>query len=76
MFGSRIASSTSTISASWEHNIALEKIGEAEAGVSYPRVMGGNRACPREDVGGYPGYAEFVEAIAIPRHNEHDSMLE
>lgn len=61
---------------SWEHDVVLEKVAEAEPGVSYPRVIGGKRACPPEDVGGYPGYAEFLEAIANPRHQEHDNMLE
>ena len=43
---------------------------------AYPRVTGGKRACPPEDVGGVPGYADFLEAVADPRHPEHDSMLE
>jgi hypothetical protein len=44
--------------------------------VRYPRVVAGKRACPPEDVGGYPGYAEFVAAIQDPGHDEHASMLE
>jgi hypothetical protein len=34
----------------------------------------GERACPPEDVGGPPGYDEFLEATADPSHPEHDYM--
>ena len=37
------------------------------AGVSYPRVTGGARACPTEDVGGPYGYAEFLSIINNPK---------
>ena len=29
-------------------------------------------ACPPEDVGGAPGYAEFLAAIAHPRHQRYE----
>jgi hypothetical protein len=61
---------------SWEHDVVLEDIYEAQPEVRYPRVIAGKRACPPEDVGGYPGYAEFVDAISNPAHEEHNSMLE
>jgi hypothetical protein len=61
---------------SWEHDVVLEDIHEAQLDARYPRVTGGKRACPPEDVGGSPGYAEFVDAISDPAHEEHDGMLE
>ena len=61
---------------SWEHDVVLEGVTEAEFGARYPRVIAGKRACPPEDVGGVPGYSEFVEAIGDPQHAEHASMLE
>lgn len=61
---------------SWEHDVLLEGISEAEPDVRYPRVVAGKRACPPEDVGGYPGYMEFLEVIRDPYHEEHASMLE
>jgi Plasmid pRiA4b ORF-3-like protein len=30
---------------------------------------------PPEDVGGVPGYENFLEAIRDPLHEEHDHML-
>jgi Plasmid pRiA4b ORF-3-like protein len=37
--------------------------------------LAGENACPPEDVGGYPGYAEFLEALKDPAHEEHANML-
>ena len=61
---------------SWEHEVTLERVGDALPDARYPRVTDGRRACPPEDVGGVPGYAEFVDAIRDPHHEEHASMLE
>lgn len=61
---------------SWEHDVVLEAFTDAEPGVRYPRVVGGKRACPPEDVGGVPGYADFLEAIADPAHPEHAEWVE
>ena len=60
---------------SWEHDVVLEEVAEAQAALRYPRVVAGKRACPPEDVGGSSGYADFVEAITDAGHDEHDSML-
>ena len=61
---------------SWQHEILLEKILEPEPNVTYPRCIEGARACPPEDVGGIWGYAEFLEAISDPNHEDHDEMVE
>lgn len=60
----------------WEHEVAVEKILPAESSRRYPMCVAGERACPPEDCGGPWGYAEFLEAIRDPKHEEHDSMLE
>ena len=54
----------------------METILPREAGARYPVCLDGKRACPPEDVGGVWGYEEFLEAIADPDHEEHDSYLE
>jgi hypothetical protein len=48
----------------WEHRIVVEDVATAEAGVKYPRFLGGERRCPPEDCGGPPGYFDFIENIA------------
>ena len=58
----------------WEHEIVVESLGEPVSGANYPRCTAGERACPPEDCGGIPGFAEFVEAMADPRHPEHEAM--
>ncbi|WP_235858361.1 plasmid pRiA4b ORF-3 family protein, partial [Cereibacter sphaeroides] len=45
----------------WHHVIRVEKIGDAIPGADYPRLVRAIGACPPEDVGGVPGYAEFLE---------------
>jgi hypothetical protein len=36
----------------------------------------GARACPPEDVGGPWGYADFLEAMADPNHEQHEELRE
>ncbi len=43
----------------WCHEIVLEKILPAENKTKYPICIGGKRACPPEDCGGFPGYLEI-----------------
>ncbi|NQE45972.1 hypothetical protein C5S31_08120 [ANME-1 cluster archaeon GoMg2] len=60
----------------WEHKIQLEKILPREEGVTYPICIKGKRACPPEDCGGIWGYAELLEIIGNPNHEEYEEMLE
>ena len=32
------------------------------------------RRCPPEDIGGFPGYEEFLAAMADPGHPDHDHL--
>ena len=36
--------------------------------------IGGENACPPEDVGGAPGYEEFLDALADLDNSEHDEL--
>ena len=38
--------------------------------------LAGENVCPLEDVGGAPGYEDFVQALANPAHPEHDERKE
>lgn len=58
----------------WRHRVRVDAIEDAEEGVFYPRCIDGARACPPEDVGGIHGYALSLEAIADPRHPEHEEQ--
>jgi len=60
---------------SWEHVLEFEGAHPREARGRYPRCIAGARACPPEDVGGTPGYEEFLAAIADPEHEQHEDML-
>jgi Plasmid pRiA4b ORF-3-like protein len=59
----------------WRHRVTVEAI-EETADVEFPRCIAGARACPPEDCGGPPGYAELLEVLADPRREEHQSMRE
>jgi hypothetical protein len=60
----------------WVHRIVVEKAVEREPRVRYPRVVAGAGACPPEDIGSVPGYFDFLDAMADPKHPEHESMSE
>lgn len=60
----------------WEHDILVEKVGPPEAGMPYPVCLAGERASPPDDCGGVWGYADLLEALADPKHPEHDGMME
>lgn len=59
---------------SWEHEILFEGRLPAEPRKQYPLCLEGARACPPEDVGGIWGYADFLEAIGDPHHENHKEM--
>jgi Plasmid pRiA4b ORF-3-like protein len=61
---------------SWEHSILLEKQLPIDPSVKYPTCLDGQLACPPEDCGGIPGYYNLLEALADPRHPEHEELSE
>lgn len=60
----------------WEHRIQIGKIIDPVPDDLYPRLIEVVGKCPPEDVGGFPGYCEFLEAIADPKHPEHENLKE
>lgn len=60
---------------SWRHVITVEKVLERQAGVRYPQVVAGKRACLPEDCGGVWGYDDFLKIIQDKRHPEHKETL-
>lgn len=59
---------------SWEHVIKVEDLVPPKSATPPIICLAGANACPPEDVGGYPGYAEFLAALADPAHEEHAHM--
>jgi hypothetical protein len=60
----------------WQHEVVFEGLTPPEPRKRYPLCLEGEGACPPEDVGGVWGYADFLEAIADPDHEQHDELLE
>jgi len=61
---------------SWDHTIVIEKSLEPGPKVKYPQCTAGAGACPPEDCGGVWGYYNLLEALANPKHPEHDELKE
>ena len=60
----------------WQHKVKIEKVLNIDLGLTSPLCLAGRNACPPEDVGGAPGYSEFLEAINDPTHEEHQQMID
>jgi hypothetical protein len=60
---------------SWRHEVLFEGFPPVDPKAKYPLCVEGARACPPEDCGGWPGYDNYVAAIADPKHAEHKYML-
>jgi hypothetical protein len=50
----------------WQHEMRVEKILEPGPRKSYPRCIGGKRACPPEDCGGPWTYQELLHLAGSP----------
>ena len=60
----------------WQHNITVEGVRDGDPDTDYPVFVDGERRAPPEDVGGVPGFLDFLEATRDPRHPEHGHLLE
>ncbi|MGH6638199.1 MAG: plasmid pRiA4b ORF-3 family protein [Polaromonas sp.] len=58
----------------WQHKIKVEREVDLGIPLESPMCITGQGACPPEDVGGVPGYEEFLQAMADPSHPEHDEL--
>jgi len=54
----------------WEHDVRFQGPVPRSKGKKYPRCSGGERACPPEDCGGPGGYAQLLEILLDPQHEE------
>jgi Plasmid pRiA4b ORF-3-like protein len=58
----------------WEHSIRIEKLLPADPLMPYAICLAGKNACPLEDIGGPSGHAQFLRAIANPKHRRHQEF--
>ena len=59
---------------SWDHVIKLEKWFDNTTTEGLPLFLEAAGRCPPEDVGGAPGYAEYLDAIGDPAYPEYEQM--
>src|SRR5438445_1955844 len=74
--GVRAFSYTYDFGDDWRHSVTIESVTAADPTLDYPRFIDGSRRAPPEDVGGIPGFEEFLDAMAKPRHPEHRRLTE
>ena len=58
----------------WRFHLTIEEVLPLVEGASYPRLVGGARRGPPEDVGGFPGFEEFLFAMRDPTHERHAEL--
>ncbi len=58
---------------SWEHQMLVEDVLERVPEKQYLLCIAGENSCPHEDSGGPYGYAEMMEIIRNPSHEEYRS---
>lgn len=58
----------------WRFHLTIKEVLPVVEGASYPRLVGGARRGPPEDVGGFPGFEEFLSAMRDPTHERHDEL--
>lgn len=61
---------------SWEHRLTVTDIRAGDPALSYPRYVAGERNGPPEDCGGIPGFYAMLDALADPKHPDHDEVAE
>ena len=59
----------------WRHTILVEAVAPADPAFTYPRLIDGARRAPPEDVGGEPGFENFLAAMADTLHPEHTDLM-
>ena len=60
----------------WQHRIVVEKLKPAEAAALYPQFLRGERRCPPEDCGGFPGNYEFLGNIIRKQSKKRKAALD
>ncbi len=59
----------------WEHTVTVEAEFRTTHALKFAVCLAGENACPPEDSGGPGGFEYFLEALADPRHEEHENYV-
>ena len=60
----------------WRHAITVTSVVPMTQPARSALCIGGENACPPEDVGGPPGYDDFVKIVRDPAHEEYEAMTQ
>lgn len=60
----------------WLHDVLVEQIDLPAEPLRSPVCLGGERACPPEDCGGFGGYEDLLEILRDPDHPEYEVRLD
>lgn len=61
----------------WQHQTVVEEVTvTTPVGLTFAVCLEGARSCPPEDCGGAYGYANMLEAVCDPKHEEFDEYTE
>jgi hypothetical protein len=66
----------SDFSDNWEQVVKFDRFLDPDPAAIYLVLIAAAGRCPPEDVCGFPGYEEFLAAIADPGHERHEEMQE
>ncbi len=59
----------------WEHELTVEKILSDKDVALVPICLAGERACPPEDCGSYPGYYELMNLKKNKKHPDYQERI-
>jgi hypothetical protein len=59
---------------SWGHEIVVESLSRLPLGLKFGVCVDGQNACPPEDCGGAGGYADLLDVLGDPEHDEYEHM--
>jgi hypothetical protein len=60
---------------SWFHDVSVVKISPFDPSVRLPLCTAGERACPPEDCGSFPGYENILRALKKPKSADDRELL-
>ena len=57
------------------HTVTVEAEFRTRKALKFALCVAGENACPPEDCGGPGGFAYYLEALADPKHDEHEMYV-